>query len=125
MTTTEEDSGLTDEHRRQALAALTRFIDYANAGAQPLMGAELGAAIHAVAKDEGVPVRDVVLAVAAFTAHHALGIDTTTPRKNEHDRRSLVRALRDPVQCRYDHHGYCQTHSLHPRPCPQDQARSV
>lgn len=26
--------------------------------------------------------------------------------------------LHDPDPCEYDHHGYCQAHSLHENPCP-------
>lgn len=32
-------------------------------------------------------------------------------------------SVKDP--CRYDHHGYCQAHSLSPRPCPHEAAKEV
>ncbi len=28
-------------------------------------------------------------------------------------------------KCRYDHHGYCQTHWLHDKPCPIEQAKEL
>jgi hypothetical protein len=28
-------------------------------------------------------------------------------------------------ECRYDHHGHCQTHWLHDRPCPIEQAKEL
>ena len=28
--------------------------------------------------------------------------------------------LADDERCHYDHHGYCQTHFLHERPCPME-----
>jgi len=40
--------------------------------------------------------------------------------------RGLVDELHDPDEaCRYDHHGYCQTHSLGERPCPHERARAA
>lgn len=38
---------------------------------------------------------------------------------------SLVAELTDSEPCRYDHHGYCQTHYLHERPCPHERAKEV
>lgn len=38
---------------------------------------------------------------------------------------SLIEDLTDPDTCWYDHHGYCQPHGLHPRPCPHERARRV
>ena len=35
----------------------------------------------------------------------------------------LVQELFDEDSCHYDHHGYCQAHSLHPRPCPHERAK--
>lgn len=37
--------------------------------------------------------------------------------------RLVVRALVDPDPCHYDHHGYCQAHSLHEQPCPHEVAK--
>jgi hypothetical protein len=37
----------------------------------------------------------------------------------------LIAALCDPDPCSYDHHGLCQAHSLHPRPCPHEQAQAL
>lgn len=28
-------------------------------------------------------------------------------------------------ECRYDHHGYCQAHWLHERPCPVERAKAL
>ena len=28
--------------------------------------------------------------------------------------------LADGETCHYDHHGYCQTHFLHSKPCPME-----
>jgi len=39
--------------------------------------------------------------------------------------RALVTELVDADPCRYDHHGYCQTHSLHEKPCPHEQAKDL
>lgn len=38
---------------------------------------------------------------------------------------SILRDLLDPDPCWYDHHGYCQAHSLHERPCPHERARDL
>lgn len=38
---------------------------------------------------------------------------------------SLLRALVDPSECRYDHHGYCQTHTLDDAPCPHSRGRDL
>lgn len=35
----------------------------------------------------------------------------------------LVDELADKDTCHYDHHDYCQTHLLQPRPCPHERAR--
>ena len=37
----------------------------------------------------------------------------------------LVAELIDPDPCEYDHHGYCQAHSLQERPCPHERGRAV
>jgi hypothetical protein len=39
--------------------------------------------------------------------------------------RRLIAQLIDPDPCRYDHHGYCQAHSLHSAPCPHEQAKAL
>lgn len=36
---------------------------------------------------------------------------------------NIMESLDD--SCRYDHHGYCQTHWLHDRPCPVEQAKEL
>lgn len=40
---------------------------------------------------------------------------------------SLLAECVEPMRdaCRYDHHGYCQTHFLHERPCPYERARAA
>jgi hypothetical protein len=44
--------------------------------------------------------------------------------KAERDRlRALVADFTDPDPCQYDHHGLCQVHSLHERPCPHEVAK--
>jgi hypothetical protein len=39
--------------------------------------------------------------------------------------RELVKELDDPDDCWYDHHGLCQTHSLHEKPCPHERAKEL
>lgn len=39
--------------------------------------------------------------------------------------RVLLSELADPDECRYDHHGDCQTHLIAERPCPHERARSL
>ncbi len=36
----------------------------------------------------------------------------------------LIRLV-DEDDCRYDHHGYCQTHNLGEQPCPHEQAKPL
>ena len=36
----------------------------------------------------------------------------------------LLRELVDEGECSYDHHGYCQTHTLDPKPCPHERAKA-
>lgn len=38
---------------------------------------------------------------------------------------SLIADLTDDGPCRYDHNGYCQGHSLDPKPCPHERAKRV
>lgn len=38
---------------------------------------------------------------------------------------SLIEDLADDGPCHYDHHGYCQGHSLDPKPCPHERAKRV
>lgn len=38
---------------------------------------------------------------------------------------ALVRDLVDADDCWYDHHGYCQGHSLHEKPCPHERAKAL
>lgn len=38
--------------------------------------------------------------------------------------REILRKLVDRDQCHYDHHGYCQTHSLDSKPCPHELAKA-
>ena len=38
---------------------------------------------------------------------------------------SLIADLADDGPCHYDHNGYCQAHSLDPRPCPHERAKRV
>lgn len=35
----------------------------------------------------------------------------------------LLAWMIDDEPCRYDHHGYCQTHNLQSRPCSQELAK--
>lgn len=39
--------------------------------------------------------------------------------------RELAVSLYDDEPCWYDHHGYCQTHLLHPRPCLHEQIKEL
>ena len=39
--------------------------------------------------------------------------------------RTLAVALVDESPCWYDHHGYCQAHSLHEKPCPHDVVQQL
>jgi len=41
------------------------------------------------------------------------------------DLRTLVRELTDDGKCDYDHNDYCQSHSLHDRPCPHGRAKAL
>lgn len=38
---------------------------------------------------------------------------------------SLIEELTDKDDCYYDHHGYCQAHSLHDSPCPHSRAKML
>jgi len=53
-----------------------------------------------------------------------------TEERDEADTRvieleKLVEELRDDDPCYYDHHGYCQAHSLDPAPCPHERAAKL
>jgi hypothetical protein len=39
--------------------------------------------------------------------------------------RGLLIELTDEDDCRYDHHGYCQAHSLDIAPCPHSRSRTL
>ncbi len=38
---------------------------------------------------------------------------------------AILADLVDDAPCQYDHHGYCQAHSLHERPCPHERAKTL
>lgn len=37
----------------------------------------------------------------------------------------LIVQFADGASCQYDHHGYCQTHFLHDKPCPYGIANEM
>lgn len=37
----------------------------------------------------------------------------------------VLAGLTDADECRFDHHGYCQTHRLHEAPCPNKTANEI
>jgi hypothetical protein len=37
----------------------------------------------------------------------------------------LIKEFADNEPCKYDHYGYCQTHTEHPRPCPYERANEM
>lgn len=37
----------------------------------------------------------------------------------------LLESLVDDEPCSYDHHGYCQTHFLHAKPCPYEVVQTL
>lgn len=39
--------------------------------------------------------------------------------------RELLIELTDEGDCRYDHHGYCQAHSLDTDPCPHSRSKTL
>jgi len=39
--------------------------------------------------------------------------------------RHLLSIVVDKDSCRYDHHGLCQSHCLHPKPCPHEKIKSI
>ena len=50
-------------------------------------------------------------------------------KKQIHDKyikmRVLVEQFLDEDECHYDHHGYCQTHNGHKKPCPHEIAKKL
>lgn len=38
---------------------------------------------------------------------------------------AILSDLIDPEPCKYDRHGYCQSHALHNRPCPHERAKQI
>jgi hypothetical protein len=38
---------------------------------------------------------------------------------------ALIEELTHDDECQYDHHGYCQAHFLHERPCPHERAKAL
>jgi len=38
---------------------------------------------------------------------------------------ALLRALTDPGECEFNHHGDCKAHNLDPAPCPHAVAKGV
>lgn len=46
-------------------------------------------------------------------------------RKQVEATTNLISDLDDPDPCEYDHHGYCQSHSLAERPCPHELAKEL
>lgn len=38
---------------------------------------------------------------------------------------SLLEELLDDSPCHYDHHGKCQAHSLHEKPCPHEKGKQM
>lgn len=62
---------------------------------------------------------------ACFVCGETVELVAMVPVAERDQLRDLVAALIDPDPCRYDHHGYCQTHSLHEAPCPHDLAKKL
>jgi len=46
-------------------------------------------------------------------------------KKDLEDIIELLLELDDDEKCFYDHHGYCQTHYLHPKPCPYSRIHEL
>jgi hypothetical protein len=60
------------------------------------------------------------LLVTPVPADH---IDALTAERDKW--KALAVDLADPEDCFYDHHGYCQEHLLHERPCPHEQVKAA
>jgi hypothetical protein len=45
-------------------------------------------------------------------------LDMYVPSTRETELEDLLIQFADGETCRYDHHGYCQAHCLHEKPCP-------
>lgn len=76
---------------------------------------EAAACIRRLAKTVGAgdtAISQLEQAVAALEAENATF-------------RGLLLELTDDEPCSYDHHGYCQTHWLHERPCPNERVRAL
>lgn len=58
----------------------------------------------------------------AFNQQHRRASDSEAARAGLV---GLVEAFIDPDPCEYDHHGLCQAHSLHERPCPHEEAKAL
>lgn len=44
---------------------------------------------------------------------------------SEYQLYELLDELVEPDDCRYDHHGKCQSHNLHSAPCPHERAKAA
>jgi hypothetical protein len=55
---------------------------------------------------------------------HAMADEIIKLRKQTSVLRELLIELTDVDDCQYDHHGYCQAHSLHTAPCPHSRSKT-
>jgi hypothetical protein len=78
-----------------------------------------------------VPTAVLAKALCDVDLHHQYAVCYEAARRLEAleaDKvtlRGLVEELHDEDPCSYDHHGYCQTHSLGKFPCPHTRARAA
>lgn len=84
--------------------------------ATDIIASEIGDAI--AAHDSGETVNPM------SRAKHVVAVLHTQPAPSPDVQ--LVKLLRELVagedDCSYDHHGYCQSHRLDPKPCPVERA---
>lgn len=69
---------------------------------------------HRDLEDENLRLADKIEALEAENARL---------KQREAELVALLERLVDPDPCQYDHHGYCQAHSLDEYPCPHEQAK--
>lgn len=96
--------------------------------AAPALLAEL-AQLRTVAADYDARGDALAIATGALSdlrekvTDHSAAVDSLSSENAQ--LRLLVAELTDDDPCRYDHHGYCQAHSLDEAPCPHARAKEL
>ena len=95
---------------------------------------DLRSRAEAATEKRGTHPNDIVASAQALAAFNRAAtpaeILALLDERDAHQREiaelsALIGRMYDDDPCSYDHHNYCQSHSLHERPCPHEIAQGM